>query len=124
MTQDKRTTLSNILVIIGLILMIVTAVTPLLPNHNINMELMRWAFTAGALIVLVARLIGFYRGSSLRIKRLHVILIFSALLFCASAAMLFMFQGTNNWIAFLMAGLVVQLYASWMIDRESNKGEK
>lgn len=124
MTQDKRTTLSNILVIIGLILMIVTAVTPLLPNHNINMELMRWVFTAGALIVLVARLIGFYRGSSLRIKRLHVILIFSALLFCASAAMLFMFQGTNNWIAFLMAGLVVQLYASWMIDRESNKGEK
>lgn len=124
MTQDKRTKLSNILVIIGLILMIVTAVTPLLPNHNINMELMRWVFTTGALIVLVARLIGFYRGSSLRIKRLHVILIFSALLFCASAAMLFMFQGTNNWIAFLMAGLVVQLYASWMIDRESNKGEK
>ena len=124
MTQDKRTKLSNILVIIGLILMIVTAVTPLLPNHNINMELMRWVFTTGALIVLVARLIGFYRGSSLRIKRLHVILIFSALLFCASAAMLFMFQGTNNWIAFLMAGLVVQLYASWMIDRESTKGEK
>ena len=121
MTQDKRTKLSNILVIIGLILMIVTAVTPLLPNHNINMELMRWVFTTGALIVLVARLIGFYRGSSLRIKRLHVILIFSALLFCASAAM---FQDTNNWIAFLMAGLVVQLYASWMIDRESNKGEK
>lgn len=124
MTQDKRTTLSNIFVIVGLIMMIVMAVTPLLVNHNINLELMKWVFTAGAFIVLMGRLIGMYRGSSLRIKRLHGILVFSALLFCASASMLFIFQGTNNWIAFLMAGLLVQLYASWMIDRESKKTEK
>ena len=124
MTQDKRTTLSNIFVIVGLIMMIVMAITPLLVNHNINLELMKWVFTAGAFIVLTGRLIGMYRGSSLRIKRLHGILVFSALLFCASASMLFIFQGTNNWIAFLMAGLLVQLYASWMIDRESKKTEK
>ena len=102
MKQDKRTTLSNILVMLGLLIMAVMAVTPLLVNHNINMEVMRWIYTAGALIVLVGRLINIYRGPSLRIKHLHVILIFSALL--------------------LLAGLVVQMYASWMIEREEKKG--
>ena len=104
--------------------MLIMAVAPLQTGKNSNMELMRDLFSAGAFIVLVGRLIGMYRGESLRLKRLHGILIFSALLFCASASMMFIFQGTNNWIAFLIAGLVVQLYASWMIDRETKKTEK
>lgn len=124
MTQNKRTNLSGILVIVGLLMMAVMAVTPLLVNHNINLELMRWIYTAGAIIVLAGRLVGAYRGPSFRLMRLHVILIFSALLYCASASMMFIFQGTNNWIAFLLAGLIVQLYASWMIDREQQKEEK
>ena len=124
MAQEKRIIISNILVIIGLLIMVITAVLPLLVNLNINVELMRWGFTAGAMMVLVGRLIGMYRGPSLRIKRLHGILIFSGLLYCASASMMFIFQGTQNWIAFLMAGLVVQMYASWMIEREEKKAEK
>lgn len=96
MTQDKRTTISNIFVIAGLLTMAVVAVTPLLVNHTFNVELMRWIFTAGAAIVLLGRLIGFYQGPSFRIKHLHAILIFSALLYCTSAAMMFIFQGTNN----------------------------
>ncbi|MBQ3362797.1 MAG: hypothetical protein IJG42_02465 [Muribaculaceae bacterium] len=124
MTPNKRTNIANILVIVGLIMMIVMAVTPLLVNHQFNMEWMRWIFIAGALIVLVGRLIDIYRGPSLRLKRLHVILVFSALLYCASGSMMFIFQGTNNWIAFLLAGVVVQLYASWMIDREQSKNKQ
>ncbi len=124
MAQDKRIMLSNILIIIGLILMIVTAVTPLLTNPGFKCELIRWIDAAGAFVVLVGRLVGFYKGPSLRIKRLYGILIFSALLFCASASMMFIFQGTSNWLAFLMAGVIVQLYASWMIDREAKKAEK
>ena len=124
MTQNKRTNIANILVIVGMIMMIVMAVTPLLVNHQLNMEWMRWIFIAGALIVLVGRLIDIYRGPSLRLKRLHVILVFSALLYCASGSMMFILQGTNNWIAFLLAGVMVQLYASWMIDREQSKNKQ
>lgn len=124
MKKDKKTKLSDFLVIAGLLIMLIMAVAPLQTGKNSNMELMRDLFSAGAFIVLVGRLIGMYRGESLRLKRLHGILIFSALLFCASASMMFIFQGTNNWIAFLIAGLVVQLYASWMIDRETKKTEK
>ena len=38
--------------------------------------------------------------------------------------MMFIFQGTNNWIAFLLAGLLVQMYASWAIEREEKKAAK
>ena len=124
MEQSQRTKIANILVIVGLIIMIVMAIIPLQTSVHVDMESIRWIFTAGALIVLTGRLIDLYRGPSLRLRRLHVILVFSALLYCASASMRFIYQGTNNWIAFLLAGIVIQLYASWMIDREQGKDEK
>ena len=121
MTQENRTQLSNVLVLIGLLVMLVMAVMPIL---NLNQEWMRWAFAVGAVTVLVGRLMGTYNGPSLRIKRLHRILITSAIMYCASAVMMFLSHGTNDWIGFLLAGVVVQVYASWMIDRESAKTEK
>ena len=121
MTKNNRTKLSGVLVLIGLLVMAVMAVMPLL---NLNSEWMRWAFAVGAFIVLVARLMDLYDGPSLRIKRLHHILVTSGILYCISALMMFISRGTNDWIGFLLAGVVVQIYASWMIDRESAKTEK
>ena len=122
MKQDNNHTgLSGILVLLGLLLMLVMAVLPLL---NINHEWMRWTFAAGALAVLVGRIVGLYHGPSLRIKRLHRILISSGVLYCVSAAMMFVSRGTNDWIAFLLAGLFMQMYATWMIDRETEKNEE
>lgn len=120
-TQENRNQISNLLVIIGLLIMLVMALLPLL---NINFMWMRWAFATGAAIVLVARFLGAYDGPSLRVKRLHRLLILSACLYCASAATMFFSRGTNDWIAFLLAGLVMQIYASWMIDYEAKKAEK
>ncbi len=120
-TTEKKIQISNLLVIIGLFIMLIMALLPLL---NINLIWMRWAFAAGAVIVLVARFIGLYNGPVMRIKRLHRLLIVSALLYCASAVMMFYSRGTNDWIAFLLAGLVMQIYASWMIDYESKKTDK
>ena len=121
-TREQKTQISNIMVVIGLFIMAVMALLPLL---NINLEWMRWVFAAGALIVLVARILGNYNGPSLRIQRLHRILISSGILYCASALMMFISRGTNDWIAFLLAGIVIQLYASWMIEREEkNDGDK
>lgn len=119
--NNRLNSVSGIMLVIGLLIMAVMALLPLL---NINHMWMRWAFAAGALIVLVGRIIGIYRGPSLRVKRLHRILISSAILYCASALMMFISRGTNDWIAFLLAGLVMQMYASWMIEREEKKTEK
>ena len=119
--DNNHTGLSGILVLIGLLIMLVMALLPLL---NINHEWMRWAFAAGALAVLVGRIVGLYHGPSLRIRRLHRILISSGVLYCVSAVMMFVSRGTNDWVAFLLAGLFMQMYATWMIDRETEKNEE
>lgn len=123
MTLEKRVKISNLTVILGLLTMLVMAIMPLF-NDLVEAEWMLWGYTAGALIVLAGRLIGFMSDCSLRLRRLQHILILSALLFCASASVRFIPEVQKNWIALLMAGLVVQLYASWMIDREVKKNEK
>ena len=48
----------------------------------------------------------------------------SALLYCVSAYLLFNYGnewGGTDWIAFLLAGALVQIYASYMIGREEKK---
>ena len=121
MTSQQKISLSNVLLALGLLIMVVMALMPLL---NLNQLWMRWVFAAGAAMVLVARFLGYYHGPSLRITRLHRILISSGILYCASALMMFLSRNTNDWIAFLLAGLVMQIYASWMIDYESKKTDK
>lgn len=123
-TQEKRNITSGIMLIIGLLIMAVTALMPLLNINPQWMKWMRWIYTAGTVMVLAARIVGAYNGPSLRIKRLHRILISSGILYCASALMMFISNGTNDWIGFLLAGVMVQLYASWMIEREEKKTEK
>lgn len=120
MNQEDRTRWSNILVAVGLLLMAVMALMPLL---DFNHQWMRWVFAAGAVIVLVARVLATDNKAPLRIKRLHRILISSGILYCASALMMFLSRGSNDWIAFLLAGVMAQCYASWMIDRENKKTE-
>ncbi|MBR2083455.1 MAG: hypothetical protein IJ879_02315 [Muribaculaceae bacterium] len=123
MTKEKRILLSNVLVMLGLLVMVVMAVMELFYNVATN-EWILWGYTAGALTVLVARFIGYDGSGSLRVKRLHHLLIFSALLYCASASIKFIPELYKNWVALLLAGLVVQMYASWMIDKENRKSEK
>lgn len=102
----------------GLTAMMLMAVLPLL---DINYEWMRVVYAVGAALVLLARLLSRYNGRNLRVRRLYRMGIVSGLLYCASAVMLFWGKGTTNWIAFLMAGAVIQIYASYMIDRELKK---
>lgn len=116
--EENAARWSGVLVVVGMLLMVVMALMPLL---NMNQPWMRWAFAAGALVVLVARNIEAWANndqSSLRVKRLYRILISSGILYCTSALMMFLSRGSNDWIGFLLAGVVVQMYASWMIDRE------
>ena len=65
-----------------------------------------------------------YEGKNFRVKRLHGLERMSALLYCVSAYLLFNYGnewGGTDWIAFLLAGALVQIYASYMIGREEKK---
>lgn len=121
MTTENQNKWAGWMIAAGMLVMAVMAVMPLL---NFNYEWMRWGFAAGSALVLAGRVLDNYKGESLRIKRLHRILIASAIIYCASALMMFLSRGTNDWIGFLLAGLVTQLYATWMIELEMRKSGK
>lgn len=114
MTPTKRLTIANSLLIVGLLALLVMAAMPLLGVHA---EWTHWVYAAGAVLVLVARILEQPSEGSLRLRRLYRLLVVSALLYCASAAVVFWYRGTSNWLAFLLAGAVMQLYASTMIAK-------
>lgn len=109
------------ILMVGLVDILVMAVLPL---FNINEPFVRWLFAAGALAVLVVRLLQSNRGENLRLRRLYRINVISALMFCASAVM-FWSMGQNewstNWVAFLMAGAALMMYVSYAIDHEQRR---
>lgn len=102
-------------VALGLLVMFAMAVMPLL---DINQEWMRWTYAAGAGIVLLARLTQRYNGNNLRIRRLYIMNIVAAAMFCTSAFLTLYYPGTTDWIAFLLSGALLQVYAGYMIDKE------
>lgn len=128
MTRQRKEFLLNIALIAGLLVIVAMAVLPLLMPVG---QWMRVAFAAGAALVLVARLFQRYDGDNIRIKRLYRINIVSALLFCCSAALMFIhtdimgyLPGPTDWVALLMAGAALQIYASFALDNELKKSAK
>lgn len=111
----------DLTLLLGLLIITLMALLPLL---NINEQWMRWCFACGAAMVLAVRLMQRYHGDNIRIKRLYRINIISALLFCASAGMVFYHPGTTDWIAFLMAGAALLIYVSFAIDHEQRRMTK
>ena len=121
-----RTKLMDVASAIGLVIMLAAAALPL---AGVVADWVRWAYAAGAVVVLVARLLTPSPGTSLRVRRLHRIGIMGAVLYCLSAAVMLLPRLSpqwtvslsltgNEWIAFLLAGAVLQLYASVVTDRE------
>lgn len=111
----------------GLLILLIAAAFPLLGIWKEGLMVMRYAFAVGAVMVFVARATQVYKGKNFRVKRLHRLEGISALLYCVSAFLLFNFGnkwGGTDWIAFLLAGAIVQLYASYMIQREEKKDAK
>ena len=104
----------------SLLLMLVMAALPL---FGVKEEWMCWAYAAGAGITLLVRLTQRYEGKNLRIKRLYRMNTVAAIMFCVSAALTFYSKGTGDWIALLLAGSVMQIYVSFMVDK-LNKGEQ
>lgn len=105
----------------SLLVMLVMAVLPLFTEAT---EWMRWGYAAGAGVTLLVRLTQRYPGKNIRIKRLYGMNVVAAVMYCISAALPFYNEGTSDWIALLMAGAVMQTYASFMIDKLSAKEQK
>ena len=118
-----------ILLMITISMLLIVAGT-VLPLFNTSGILFKYIYATGALLLLIGRLLTPYTGDDLRVKRLYRIETWSAIFFCV--AVFFMFYegaGRTDWLAFTLAGGIIQIYTSIMIPRaiakaaQKQKGE-
>lgn len=109
--------------ITGLLLVMVAAVLPLTGNRG---DVFRYIYAAGAVLVFVGRLFNRCPVNSLRVKRLYRLEVWAGVVFCVGAFFLFYpSAGATDWMAFTLAGGVIEAYASLMIPRaQANEGKK
>jgi len=120
--MNKKTILYAIL-IIGLLMIACGMVMPFFAG--LQFVAFRYIFCAGAVLTLLSRLFTRYGGDNLRVKRLHRLEFWSALLYCVAGFFLFYPHGTlQEALAFTLAGAFVQVYASIMIGIEERKESK
>lgn len=120
--MKNKQQISATLLSLGMLLLLAMAVMPLV---GMNYAWVKYVFALGAVLTLVARIIGRYKGKNITIQRLYRIQTGAAICFCASAAMLFVcmrnYVQEKDWLAFLIAGAVVQLYSTFRIEHEEAK---
>ena len=130
MTDKKqRKTIANTVLAVGMLVLLAGAVMPFITN---DLRTSRWVLAAGALSILVARFLEpvIDKSESLRLNRLQRLDKVTAMVFCISAACLFVGffvdpieyrEIIQSWVPVLMAGAVLQLYCTFMTEVERKK---
>lgn len=118
--MQKKEEILNIILSASMIIIAAAAILPLL---KIQWTGLPYLFSAGAAGTFIVRLLGKkYTGTNLRIKRLYRIEMVSSICYLLSAFFMFYPYGQQtDWLAFLTAGAVLQVYASFMISHLENK---
>ncbi|MDE5812379.1 MAG: hypothetical protein K2G64_04030 [Muribaculaceae bacterium] len=119
----------TVLSTIGLLGLVAGALIPIFFASNQSYTSLppyyKYIFGAGALMLLVARIMNRYTGQILRVKRLYRIETWSALFFCVATFFLFYSSDSSrDWLAFTLAGGVLQVFTSIMIPRTLSKAIK
>ena len=122
MTQSDSNNTSALwlgLMTFGMLLIVAGTVIPI---FRLETDVYKYIYSAGAVLLLVSRIMTPYRGNSDRIRRLYRIESWSAIFFCVAAFFMFYEPGSaRDWLAFTLAGGAVQIYTSIMIPRTAAK---
>lgn len=122
MTQSDSNNISALwlgLMTFGMLLIVAGTVIPI---FRLETDVYKYIYSAGAVLLLVSRIMTPYRGNSDRIRRLYRIESWSAIFFCVAAFFMFYEPGSaRDWLAFTLAGGAVQIYTSIMIPRTAAK---
>lgn len=116
--MNNRQKIAAILLPVGLMTLIAVAIIPLI---GFSHPWLKYIYSAGAVLTLLARFIDNYGGKNLAIKRLYRIQTMSAICFCISAGLLFYSGSEKDWLAFLTAGAALQIYTLFRIQSEEKK---
>lgn len=107
---------------VGMLLIVAGTVLPIFRLDN---DIYKYVYSVGAVMLLVSRLFNPYKGDNLRLKRLVRIESWSAIFFCVAAFFMFYDPTTaRDWLAFTLAGGMIQIYTSIMIPRVAAKSRK
>ncbi len=128
--EKKQIEIQNITLAVATLLLLITAAMPIFGMAG---DWTKYVFAFGAVLALAERFTERYKGKNLRIRRLYRMGKVSAMFYCVSA----FFQsstilntnmgqswGNRDWLAFLLAGALLQIYASFAIQHEENKEKK
>ena len=115
-----RNSLLNIFVIVAMLALLVTAAMPL---FGYNYPVLRIIFSVAAGVMFVVRVLQRTDSDDVRLRRLYRMNLIAALMYCLSAACLWIEDVTTqqSWVPLLLAGAVLQVYATVMIDRLEKK---
>lgn len=121
----KAQTIASVAVNIGLLMVMAGTCLPLIRLLNRSyMPALKYVYAAGAVICLIGRLVTSRREMpDTRSRRLLRLEVWAALMFCVGAFFLFWpGAGPTDWLAFTLAGGMLQAYVSVMLPRAIRKG--
>ncbi len=114
--------LANDISTIGFLMIAAAMVVPFIQGPYNTDNWYYYLYAAGAFVMLVCALLSPYKGHDMKIKRLVRVQSWSAIIFCAGAALLFI-PGTTlrDWIAFTLAGAVLRAFSTIAIAMHMRK---
>lgn len=125
MTNRQYTAL-NLAASLALLCILAATLMPFfLSKHSDAFAIFPILYTTGAAALLLIRIVTPFKGKDLRLKRLHRIQFWSAVIFCVAA--FFAFYQPNqlrDWLAFTLAGAVLQAFTSIAIPARAKKTQE
>lgn len=117
MNTKTRTIIGNTLLCVAMTVLMLSTVIPLLSKEWPSWQ--RYMLAAGAAGTLVAQILIPSPSEELRIRRLSRMNVWSGIVYCVGAYCLFSTNADmrQSWVAFLLAGAVIQIYATLMISK-------
>lgn len=116
----------NIILSVAMLILLAAAVIPLLPqSSHLWYDWGRIIFAFGAVSVATVRILQRLTRRrakfSLRVRRLFTLEFWSSMCYLLAALFTYADAYHSTWLGFLTAGACVQVYASFMIDRQLRK---
>lgn len=135
--REKRMRQVESIATIGLILVALSLIGPFTDTESLTMlKVFKWIYASGALIYLVARVVGSMdKGQSLRLRRLRRMEAWAGMALAVGAFFWFYnahrigeyywtLELLNNTILFTLVGAVIQIIASWLIYSVQRKEQR
>lgn len=120
--MKKQSSWTGVAVPVGLLLILLATLVPFFMGTVAwAVDSFRYVYTAGAALVLIARLFSPYKGTDMRLKRLHRLESWVGIIFGVAAFFAFYSPALRDWLAFTLAGAAVQAYTSIAIPLREEK---